>query len=263
MRTIFILLSFIAFSTVFGQNQKAILNTVNSFPLQADSFIGFDLLNHSYFIKDNVFYKQKDQKIWQYQNVSLGKIKKVDLQNPLKIILLYEAFNTVITLDNQLNETLQINFSEIPIPIVVSAIGMASQNRFWVFNSLNQQIGLYDYLKNTYVVLTPPFTGILRYYESDFNTFQWIDDKQNWYSCDVFGKITTLGKVPLFNKIQFVSGTQLLYLAENQLYFYSIKDAKSTLIDVDQKTFESFYYKDQILSIFTKEEIINYKITTP
>jgi hypothetical protein len=71
----------------------------------------------------------------------LGKITKVDLQNPLKIVLFYESFN-VAPLDNQLNEIQKINFSSNANPIVITATGIASQNQLWVYNSLNQQIGL-------------------------------------------------------------------------------------------------------------------------
>jgi hypothetical protein len=42
----------------------------------------------------------------------------------LKVIVFYERFNTAVTLDNQLNETLKIDFSQIKTPIVVSKIGI-------------------------------------------------------------------------------------------------------------------------------------------
>lgn len=52
-----------------------------------------------------MFYiKKNNTQLWQYKNLSLGKITKIDLQNPLKIVLFYEGFNSVILLDNQLNE---------------------------------------------------------------------------------------------------------------------------------------------------------------
>ena len=66
-----------------------------------------------------MFYKTKDHQSLEYKNISLGKITKVDLQNPLKIVLFYENFNTAVLLDNQLNETQKINFSENTIPIQV------------------------------------------------------------------------------------------------------------------------------------------------
>jgi hypothetical protein len=48
----------------------------------------------------------------------------------------------VILLDNQLNETQKNKFLENTSALAVSATGIASQNQLWVYNSLNQQIGL-------------------------------------------------------------------------------------------------------------------------
>jgi hypothetical protein len=47
------------------------------------------------------------------------------------------------------------------------------------------------------------------------------------------------------------------------LYRYDFVDNKSTLIEISEKTFKNFTYKDQILSIFTNQGITNYKITLP
>ena len=38
--------------------------------------------------------------------------------------------------------------------MVISATGLASQNRLWFFNTVNQQIGLYDFNKNTRLITT-------------------------------------------------------------------------------------------------------------
>lgn len=257
------MLFILSFVSAFSQEQSLKAQFISVQKTDADEFVGFDSLEDLYFIKNNIFYKKHKDKLWQYKNLSLGKITKIDLQNPLKIVLFYENFNTVVTLDNQLSETQKINFSENEIPILVTATGIASQNRLWIYNSLTQQIGLFDYLKNTYQSITPSFPENLKFYYSDFNTFQWIDDKLNWYSCDVFGKITTLGKIPDFDQIQVVSNSSVLYKKNNVLHFYTLTDNKDTLIDFDKKTFENFYYRDQILSIFTNQEITTYKITLP
>jgi hypothetical protein len=257
-----IILSFILFTTIaFGQKLKA--EKINSINLQVDTFIGFDVLGSYYYIKNNIFSKTKEDKSLEYKNFSLGKISKVDLQNPLKIVLFYENFNTVILLDNQLNETQKINFSESIIPIVASAIGIASQNQLWVYNSLNQQIGLYDYLKNDYKTISYPFPENFKYYCSDFNTFHWIDTKLNWRKTDVFGKITTIGKVSNFDQIQLLPNNMALILKDKIFILQDLKKGTIySIVNID-KSFEYFHYKDQILSIFTSEEITNYKITIP
>lgn len=247
----------------FAQQNKTVAVISDSILVKADRFIGYDNFGACYFIKDNVFYKKKDTLNWQYKSLSLGKIAMADIDNPLNIVLFYESFNTVILLDNQLNETQKISFSENTVPIVAAAVGLAFGNRLWVYNSLSQQIGLFDYLKSDFTIITPPFPGNLKYYSSDFNNFHWVDEKMRWFRCTVYGKVTSLGKVPDFEQIQTISDSELLFKRNNSIYLYKADGNKTTLIDFGKKTFKSFHYKDQILSIFTANGITNYKIITP
>lgn len=259
-----ILLFFILQTATFFAQELRIEAKQNSIEKTAmDVFVGYDGMGNLYFIKNNIFYKKNSQELWQYKNVSLGKITKIDFQNQLKIMLFYENFNTIILLDNQLNETQKINFSENEIPIMATATGIASQNRLWIYNSLTQEIGLFDYLKNTFRSITPPFSGTIKQYQSDFNTFRWIDDTLNWYAVDVFGKITTLGKAPHFDQIQVISNQELVFSKDGKLFIQDFSKNNIFSIENVDKSFDNFYYKDQILSIFTNQEIINYKITIP
>jgi len=263
MKNPLLLLFFLCSSVAFAQQQKIALSKINSEALKADAFVGYDSFGWKYFIVNNTFNKQKDSLILQYKNLALGKLRKVDLQNPLQIVLFYESFNTVIILDNQLNETQKIPFSENTVPIVAAAAGMASQNRLWIYNSLSQQIGLFDYLKNDYMPITVPFAGRLRYYESDFNYFYWIDDKLNRFACDVYGKVSEYGTVSDFDHFQIVNENWFFYSKADKLYAHDVKNDKNFALQIDEKTFKSFHCEAQILSIFTKEGITNYKITLP
>ncbi|WP_374174782.1 hypothetical protein [Flavobacterium tructae] len=264
------LLSFLfvicSFPTVFSQNPKIKAVQVAQFTNKVDQFLGYDSFGYYYQIKNNVFSKIKEKEVFEYKNVSLGTITKVDLQNPLKIVLFYEDFNTVVLLDNQLNKITEINFSFSNTPIIVSAIGMSAQNQLWIYNSLNQQIGLFDYLNNEYKTVSTPLAEPIKYYLTDFNTFYWIDKKNNWFSCTIFGKITALGKIPDFDAVEIINHHQYLFSKANLLYFKDITSPDSNAfseIEILEKSFDKFYYKDQILSIFTAKEITNYKIVTP
>lgn len=259
-----LLLFFILFYIVsFGQEKIFVATKQDSIVLSADHFLGYDQSGFYYSIKNNVLSKTKREKSFEYKNISLGKPTKIDFQNPLKIMLFYENFNTIILLDNQLSETQKINLSENDVPIMAAAAGIASQNRLWIYNSLTQQIGLFDYLKNTFQSITPSFEGNLKYYESNFNTFQWIDNNLNWYSCDIFGKTTTLGKVADFDQMQVINDHTILFLKDGKLQLQDIRNSTIFSIENVKKSFKKFYYKDQILATFTNHGITNYKITIP
>ena len=259
----FLLLLVFTMTPTVAQNQRRPLTPLSEQKIEADQFLGFDVLGNLYYLKNKVLFKKNETQTWQYKNLVFGKITRVDFLNPLKILLFYEDFNTVIMLDNQLNEIQKINFSDNSAPLMIGAIGIASQNRLWIYDRLSQQIGLFDYLKNTFKTITPSFQSAIKHYESNFNSFQWIDEKNNWYTCDIFGKVSPIGTVPDFEQIQFIDNEMVLFSKEGKLYLQHIQNQKCYPIVTDDKSFESFYYKDQILAIFTASEIKNYKIIIP
>lgn len=247
----------------FCQNQKVKTTAIDTKELENKTYIGFDGLGNNYYIKDNVFSKQNEIQSWEYKNVSLGKITSVDYINPLKIVVFYEDFNTIITLDNQLNEIQKLNLFDIDNSIFASKIGIASQDQFWIYNSLTQQIMLFYYLKNTFKNIGNPIQESIKYTQSDFNNFYWIDEINNWYAIDVFGKVTLLANIPPFEKIQIIDNEKLLFSRDNILYCLNNKTKTVYEIEIVEKSFQNYYYKDQILAIFTNQQIKNYKIKLP
>lgn len=253
--------------TFFGQNQKIVATKIDSIEFVTQNFIGIDSYGNYFYENKNVLNKKTLTSTIQYQNVSLGKIKKVNIINPLKVVVFYENFNTVVLLDNQLNEIQKVDFSNPEIAdgksILVTATGLSGQNKLWFFNANEQQIGLYDFgtqkIKNLGIPLQQNFT----YYQTDFNTFQWIDNQNNWFSCSIFGEISFKEKTDLFDQIQFLDNSNLIYSKENSVFFKNRKTNQLYKIEIVEKSFKKFYYNDQILTIFTDRGITNYKITLP
>lgn len=226
-------------------------------------YMGTDAFGWKYTIKDNEFLKEKDGRTLKYRTLSLGEIYKVDIQNPLQLVLFYRKFNTVVLLDNQLNETSRINFSNLAQPLVAEAAGLASQNRLWIYDINTQQLGLYDLVKSSFKTLTPPFTDNIKYYQNDYNYFYWIDATGKCFMVNLFGNVGFLGQVPAYDQVQIVSSKELIIKKENGLYFYNLEKQTQVPIAIVEKSFQSFHYAGQILSIFTDSEINTYKITLP
>ncbi|HEY0092097.1 MAG TPA: hypothetical protein VGB43_06375 [Flavobacterium sp.] len=263
MKIYFTLLFLILSTYVSAQKPLTISRPLDSLPLHAERFVGRDQFASYYFINNNIFTKIQPGGSLEYKNILKGNLASADINNPLLILLFYKDFNSIVLVDHQLNEVRQINFNEnTDFQIQAHAAGIASQNRVWIYDGLNQRILLFDYNKNTFRTL-PVNNGIIRHYESDFNEFRWIDDDSNIYSCDVYGKASTLGKAPAFDRCAIVSPSQIIYQLDGKLYLHSLVGNKSTLIDTGKKSSISFYYKDQILSIFTKHGITNFKIILP
>lgn len=263
MKRNYLLVLFFIFQTFNAQTSVLNAVKINQQTFVADAFIGTDAYDYMYFIKNNVFIKSKQNEIWQYKNVSLGKISKIDIHNPLKILLFYENFNTIIAVDNQLNEVEKINLSEVIPELVASAVGIAANNNLWIFNSLMQQLGFYSYVKNNYQKIGLPINKSIKNYQSDFNHFYWIDIDNNFYSCDIFGKTTLMGKVPDFDTIFIEDEKNVLYSKDFILYLIDVTKNRTFEIKNIEKSFKDFSYKNQILTIFTNEGITNYKINLP
>ncbi|NHM08119.1 hypothetical protein G4D82_12875 [Flavobacterium sp. CYK-4] len=231
---------------------------------KAGTFLGYDNLGATYGLNENVLVKNASNISWEFRLPQLGKISRVDLLNPLKIVVFFQDFNTVALLDNQLNLTEKIDFSQRTTdPMILQATGLASGNRLWVYDGLSQRIGLYDYTKKEFRRLGTPLREAPVNYDSDFNYFRWVNARGEAFSCDVYGKIQALGKVPEHQQLVWATNTILLYKNGSHLYRYDLVENKSVLVAIGEKTFENFSYKDQILSIFTNQGITNYKITIP
>ena len=239
---VYLLLFF--FCTIgFCQNTKLKTTVLSTKEIENKTYIGFDGLGNNYYIKDNVFSKQNENQVWEYKNVALGKITAVDYVNPLKIVVFYEDFNTIITLDNQLNEIQKLNLFDVDNTIFASKVGLASQDQFWIYNSLTQQIMLFDYLKNTFKNIGNPIQENIKYTQSDFNNFYWIDEINNWYSIDIFGKVTLLANIPPFEKIQIIDNEKLLFSRDNVLYSLNNQTKVIHEIEIVEKSFQNFNLK--------------------
>ena len=255
----------LVFFSVCSQSQiKEITPEFSSkIEINARFFVGYDKFDFLYFIQNNTLFKSKNGVSLDYKNVALGQITKVDLLNPLKVLVFYERFNTVVTLDNQLNETLKINFSELKTPLIVTKMGMASQNQLWVFDEITSQLYLYETGNGTIKAVGTPISTEIQYYNSDFNTFEWLDKNNNWYQCSIFGKVEKLNYIFDFDSILFSNEAFIFFRKHEKVLLFNKKSSEIISLKNSDKTFESLTYKNQILTIFTTQGISNYKITLP
>lgn len=247
----------------FGQQKSIGVKHLETQKTQAQYFIGRDAFGNNYTLYDNVLRKENSLSKTEYKNIALGKIEQVDLQNPLQIVLFYKTMNAVVLLDNQLNETVRINFTETNPELLPQWIGLASQNRLWLFDLASQKLGLYDYHKKTFHPVSVAFEVPITYAQTDYNYFYWTNKEQKLMAANVYGKVNFLGMTTDSDQIQIISSKQILLKKGDTLNVYDLEKETSQIIPIPEKSIQSFYYKEQILSIFTDNEIRNYKIILP
>ena len=169
MRTRVFIIFLLSLQLLFSQDKPLF---ENAFVLEADRFIGADALHSIYYIKNEVFYKRSEEKIWSYQNVNLGKLSSVDIGNPFKIILFYRDYNTVIVLDNNLNELT----GAIGLPGAnYNLVGFASENDLWLYSKDDNLLKRYNYQNKNIQLITQP----LSFYQKDFLAEEIFSDNQN------------------------------------------------------------------------------------
>lgn len=161
-------------------------NEVTITPLIADSFEGIDTYNNVYYIQDMVLYKTGVQGRYEFRDYQLGPISSVDIINPLNIVVFYEQVNTVILLDNRLNEIERINFNSLPEFINISAAKNAGNNRLWIFNVDSQQLELYNYRNGSRTAISQPIPGNFKGLVSDFN-YSYVLTSNGLQSYNVYG----------------------------------------------------------------------------
>ena len=68
-----------------------------------------------------------------------GKIWTIDVTNPLKILVFYREFTTIIVLDRYLNIVNTVDLRSLGI-LEAKAIGMAYDNNVWVYDELDAKL---------------------------------------------------------------------------------------------------------------------------
>ena len=235
----------------------------NSIKIECEIFLGFDNQQNKYSIKNNILTKNSETITYQYNNLGLGKITRVDFQNPLQIVIFYKNFNTVVLLDNQLNEIKKIDFNLKSTPVSLEAVALSSQNQIWIYDSISSKIGLYNVNTYAFKWISTMLENPISYYESDYTHFYWTDVNLSLYRISIYGTIEKLVILPKFEAIQLTKSNNLIYQIEHQLYYYDLTSKRSSKIAIDEKIISKFFFRDGILSIFTQNEITNYKIILP
>ncbi len=235
--------------------QNIAMEIVGVKPYKYNTFWGNDLSGNSYFSTVNNLYKINKTDTLNYTNNTFGKISSVETFNMLQTLIFYNENNAFVLLDAQLNEIKSTIFSEINCEFLKPA----SQNELWFYDSLSQQIGLYNLNTKKIKFLSNPIKAI-KQSQSDYNYLYWIDNDNNGYSISKFGKIANLGKVLPFEKVVFLSQNHLFYLFEHKIYYYTFENQLSTRININENLIANFFYTDGFFSIFTNNQLSTYQI---
>lgn len=261
--------SLIFFLFIFCQFGLAQSLTPNAeVPLAADRFIGVDNFKNMYFIKDRVINKQGPEGNFLFNDLQLGRITSVDIINPLKVIAFFQDTNTVVMLDNNLNEIERINFNNLPQFMNVSTATNAGNTSLWLFNVDTQQLELYNYAAKLQTVVSQPFPGRLVSQASNFN-YCFVLTEKKLRAFNSYGSILNEVDSEGYEKI-IQQNENLIALKNNCLYYLPDFPRRNEEIshETDQLEVPTMEIKDlqlsnDILYIYDGKKLHTFTLTTP
>lgn len=256
------LLFFIIYIPFLSFAQELQIKAIKTWPSSTyDQFIGVDEYKNIYTVTGSVLYKSNAEKTIQFSDIQLGNITSVDILNPLRLTLFYEAFNTVIILDNTLNEITRINFNNLENFKNISHARTASDRRLWVYNIDLQKVELYNYRNDRVDSSFPPQEKNAVEMASNFNDC-WILTQTHLIHYNQYGSL--LNKEPAQDLSQiFQQDENIFGLRDGALYVKAKNSQVWTLLKDLPEGIKQFYLNNGILYIYTGELLSSYQLNLP
>lgn len=230
-------------------------------PITADTFIGIDGYECIYTLTDNIIYKTGATGAFEFSDIQLGDVTSVDIINPLKVIVYYNEFNTVIFLDNRLIEIERFSFNELPNFINTGVATNAGNNRLWILNTDTQQIELYNYSTQKTVEISQPITDEIIAVASNFNFF-YVLTKNEVRQFNIYGGVLHNFKVS--EGIHLIQDTgNLLVTTPSQLLYKTKKGENFTPLIYPEILKVNLQLRRDLLYIYNGENIATFSLNLP
>lgn len=148
-----------------------------------------------------------------------GKLQSVDVTNPLKLVLFYKDFSTVVVLDRLLTQRAAIDLRIINI-IQTSAVGLSYDNNIWLFDEYENKLKKIDE-QGTMLLETPDFRTL---FSEPISPQQIIDQNGTVYLYDPKTGLYLFDYYGAFKKKLPITGWQRLSVINN--FITGIQDQK-------------------------------------
>jgi hypothetical protein len=247
---VFLLLS------IFGYSQWIEKGTI---PVHAQK-IAVDELGNIYYLNDNSINKMNisGKLLASYSNFSLGNISSFDVSDPLRILVFYKDFSSVLFLDN--------NLSILRDPVSLDDLGIydagavcaSHRGGFWVFSQNNKQL-----LRFNSNLIQEQESAILFNSENlndnidlaELTNYLFLSFLSNGIMMfDSFGSFVK--QIPVRDAICLhVNATNLYFVENNQLVLYNIKQSKFTYVAPPLSEFVDVAYNQGVWYFAENEQI--------
>lgn len=234
-------------------------------PSQMDEFYGLDDFKSVYYGVDDTLFKKNTNSTYQFFDLQLGTIESVHLINPLKILVFYRETQTIVLLDNRLNEQLRINLSNLAPARFISHVQLAGEQRIWIFNTDLNRLELINYNTGDLIMSTPPAENEVLDLIADFN-FAHIITNDGIISYNGYASAVARLKLDDILAAQLDYRNLLLATKQGWAYYQFTNDNRwvestSSIQNLRERPSKSFYLKEGKLYLYrsVKNQIITIK----
>jgi len=245
------------FNSFFAHNQIT-LDKIDKITYNPTTqLIWVDNLGESYFLEGNKLIKNND---FVFSDSSLGLLNKVDFYNNFKLKVWYQDFNTLVILDNYLNEITRIQFNKASSVFEISDISSANENDVWVYDESDMRIKKFDFFNQVFIDnVQTQIDGNLIDMKSNYN-YLWVLTEKYLYKINyngliIFKKENKFG----YSKIGFYKNDILL---SNEAELYHLENDKELLtkINLEKLFIKDFFVINETLYIYEKDHLNKYLI---
>jgi len=193
-------------------------------------YLNVDVLDNIYLITAGNQLKKIDNNgdsVAAFNDVKkFGNPSLLDVNNPLKILLYYKNYATVVVLDRLLTQRNSINFRKQSI-FSVQAIATSYDNNIWVFDEQDYKLKkidetgklLQESADMRQLVDSVPSPQLI--IDSD-NLVYLYDEKKGFYIFDYYGALKN--RLPFLNWTDIaISHNKLMGFSNNKLYSYELR----------------------------------------
>jgi len=259
-------------SIVWSQNDTAlVLEKTNSIAGNYASF-SVDNLGNIYTISQsgNQLEKMspKGDSLALFNDVKqYGNIYSVDVSNPLKLLLYYRDFSTIVVLDRFLNKINKIDLRQVGI-IQANAVSQSYDNQVWVFDQQDYKLkkvgenGTVLFSSDDFRVLfnnAPNPSTII----DDDGSLYLYDEAQGWSVMDYYGAVKKEYQAARWKNVG-VQGNVLYGWSQQKLNLFNPNNfaLKMYNVPIDFSTVRSMFLLDRKMFVLNKDgiDIYSYKL---
>ncbi|MGI8636957.1 MAG: hypothetical protein ACR2KZ_16305 [Segetibacter sp.] len=261
---VFMIMASFLTKCIFGQQAPILhLSLVKTLTTKANDFTT-DNLGNIYLLTPTNQVKKVDTKgdsIAVYNDVKrYGKIFSIDATNPLKILVYYKDFSTIIILDRLLNVRAAIDLRKQDI-LQARAIATSYDNNIWVFDEMDSKIKKIDdsgrvlFESTDFRQIFDSVPAPVSIYDRDGQLYLY-DPTKGLFVFDYYGAKKNILQLLHLNDLQVIDKNTITARDSTQIFLY--KPASLQLLTYkafeDQSAFKKINFKGDLLYCLNEDD---------